>query len=221
MARAAFTSCTHNLTCCVAVVQGGDWGFYVGLRRPQPSLLPSLNSALDLPQARPPVRTDARQSLAHQLPRVRRLLPNLPLRRHPNALPAAHTHPGRAPGRASASPGCSRRTPPKRKPGSNARSNGATPVRSSSLPPPSRLTRTGIGYFQIQCTKPQTLGYALADSPVGLLAWVYEKLATWTDAYPWTPDEGAPSLPPPPHPLPPPSPWLPTTLTRRAVSTLR
>ncbi|KAH9066052.1 Alpha/Beta hydrolase protein [Lactarius deliciosus] len=46
-----------------------------------------------------------------------------------------------------------------------------------------------VGYSAIQSTKPQTLGYSLADSPVGLLAWVYEKLVTWTDAYPWTDDE--------------------------------
>ncbi|KAI0080357.1 hypothetical protein K474DRAFT_1682735 [Panus rudis PR-1116 ss-1] len=34
----------------------------------------------------------------------------------------------------------------------------------------------GNGYSAEQSTKPQTLGYSLADSPVGLLAWVYEKL---------------------------------------------
>lgn len=42
-----------------------------------------------------------------------------------------------------------------------------------------------------QATKPQTIGYSLADSPVGLLAWIYEKLVSWTDDYPWTDDEGA------------------------------
>ncbi len=42
-----------------------------------------------------------------------------------------------------------------------------------------------------QATKPQTIGYSLADSPVGLLAWIYEKLVSWTDEYPWTDDEGA------------------------------
>jgi hypothetical protein len=47
----------------------------------------------------------------------------------------------------------------------------------------------GRGYFGMQSTKPQTLGYALADSPVALLAWVYEKLHDWTDSYPWTDDE--------------------------------
>ena len=45
------------------------------------------------------------------------------------------------------------------------------------------------GYFYEQATKPQTLGYSQADSPVGLLAWIYEKLHTWTDDYPWTDDE--------------------------------
>jgi hypothetical protein len=29
----------------------------------------------------------------------------------------------------------------------------------------------------------------MADSPVGLLSWIYEKLHDWTDAYPWTDDE--------------------------------
>jgi len=52
------------------------------------------------------------------------------------------------------------------------------------------FTQTGMGYFVQQTTKPQTLGYSLADAPVGLLAWVYEKLVVVTDAYPWTNDEG-------------------------------
>ena len=37
------------------------------------------------------------------------------------------------------------------------------------------------GYAQEQKTKPQTLGYALADSPVGQAAWIYEKFRTWSD----------------------------------------
>ena len=49
---------------------------------------------------------------------------------------------------------------------------------------------TGMGYYALQSTKPQTLGYSLADSPVGMLAWIYEKLVTWTDSYPWEDDEG-------------------------------
>lgn len=49
--------------------------------------------------------------------------------------------------------------------------------------------KEGSGYRTEQGTKPQTLGYALADSPIGLLAWIYEKLHDWTDDYPWTDDE--------------------------------
>ena len=48
----------------------------------------------------------------------------------------------------------------------------------------------GTGYSCEQATRPQTLGYGLADSPVGLLAWIYEKLVDWSENYPWTDDEG-------------------------------
>ncbi|WPG99494.1 Epoxide hydrolase N terminus [Acrodontium crateriforme] len=51
------------------------------------------------------------------------------------------------------------------------------------------FTSKGSGYRTIQSTKPQTVGYALTDSPIGLLAWIYEKLHDWTDEYPWTDDE--------------------------------
>jgi pimeloyl-ACP methyl ester carboxylesterase len=37
------------------------------------------------------------------------------------------------------------------------------------------------GYAAQQATRPQTLGYALADSPVGQCAWIVEKLRAWTD----------------------------------------
>ncbi|KAK1227129.1 hypothetical protein PQX77_009869 [Marasmius sp. AFHP31] len=47
----------------------------------------------------------------------------------------------------------------------------------------------GNGYFVEQSTQPQTIGYSLSDSPVGLLAWIYEKLIFWTDAYAWEDDE--------------------------------
>lgn len=40
----------------------------------------------------------------------------------------------------------------------------------------------GAGYAQIQASRPQTIGYALADSPVGQAAWIYEKLAAWSDS---------------------------------------
>jgi len=37
------------------------------------------------------------------------------------------------------------------------------------------------GYQRIQGTKPQTLAYALNDSPAGLAAWIIEKFRTWSD----------------------------------------
>jgi pimeloyl-ACP methyl ester carboxylesterase len=38
------------------------------------------------------------------------------------------------------------------------------------------------GYSSIQSTKPQTLGYALNDSPAGLAAWILEKWRSWSDS---------------------------------------
>ncbi|WP_164828990.1 epoxide hydrolase family protein [Sinorhizobium meliloti] len=39
--------------------------------------------------------------------------------------------------------------------------------------------KTGFGYAAIMGTRPQTVGYGLADSPAGLAAWFYDKLADW------------------------------------------
>ncbi|MEU6387983.1 epoxide hydrolase [Streptomyces sp. NPDC046939] len=36
-------------------------------------------------------------------------------------------------------------------------------------------------YAKQQATRPQTIGYALVDSPVGLLAWLLDKFAEWSD----------------------------------------
>jgi microsomal epoxide hydrolase len=41
--------------------------------------------------------------------------------------------------------------------------------------------RDESGYASIQGTRPQTIGYALDDSPVGLLAWIVEKFRAWSD----------------------------------------
>jgi pimeloyl-ACP methyl ester carboxylesterase len=38
-----------------------------------------------------------------------------------------------------------------------------------------------LGYQEIQSTKPQTLGYALSDSPLGLASWIIEKWYGWSD----------------------------------------
>merc|ERR1711957_399784 len=37
------------------------------------------------------------------------------------------------------------------------------------------------GYFHVQATVPETLAYALTDSPVGLAAWIIDKFQAWSD----------------------------------------
>lgn len=41
--------------------------------------------------------------------------------------------------------------------------------------------RWGSAYSKLQSTRPQTLAYALADSPAGQAAWIYEKFHEWAD----------------------------------------
>lgn len=68
----------------------------------------------------------------------------------------------------------------------------ATPLTDSEIAGFGRAAQfqsEGSGYYKEQSTKPLTLGYSMADSPVGLLAWIYEKLHDWTDNYAWTDDE--------------------------------
>lgn len=40
---------------------------------------------------------------------------------------------------------------------------------------------TCAGYYVIQQQQPQTLSYAMNDSPAGLLAWIGEKFYNWSD----------------------------------------
>jgi epoxide hydrolase len=42
-------------------------------------------------------------------------------------------------------------------------------------------SQDGQGYASLQSTRPQTIAYSLADSPVGQLAWIVEKFKEWTD----------------------------------------
>ncbi|MFC4500940.1 MULTISPECIES: epoxide hydrolase family protein [Streptomyces] len=42
--------------------------------------------------------------------------------------------------------------------------------------------REGTGYAVLHSTRPQTLAYALTDSPVGQLAWIIEKFREWSDS---------------------------------------
>ncbi len=57
-----------------------------------------------------------------------------------------------------------------------------SPVEKERLQRLASFMSDGNGYFQIQATRPQTLAYALADSPAGQLAWIVEKFREWTNS---------------------------------------
>jgi epoxide hydrolase len=56
-----------------------------------------------------------------------------------------------------------------------------TPFEAESLARLGWYRAKDNGYAIIQATRPQTLGYALTDSPVGQMAWIVEKFQGWTD----------------------------------------
>lgn len=69
---------------------------------------------------------------------------------------------------------------PARKPDGDA-FDGLTAEELTRLDQARRFRDEGAGYQAIQGTRPQTLGYGLHDSPVGLLAWILEKFHAWGD----------------------------------------
>ena len=56
-----------------------------------------------------------------------------------------------------------------------------TPEEQASLARFAAYQTRGSGYAEIQRTMPQTLGYGLADSAVGQMAWIMEKFQGWSD----------------------------------------
>ncbi|KAG8986915.1 hypothetical protein FRB90_003700, partial [Tulasnella sp. 427] len=68
---------------------------------------------------------------------------------------------------------------------------GYTPVEMTGMRPTIDffIKEEGVGYSIIQRQAPQTLGFAMTDSPAGLLAWIREKYEAWTDKYDWSKDE--------------------------------
>jgi pimeloyl-ACP methyl ester carboxylesterase len=58
---------------------------------------------------------------------------------------------------------------------------GYTAEEQAALAQLERYSTDASGYASIQGTRPQTLGYGLADSPVGQAMWIYEKFQGWTD----------------------------------------
>jgi pimeloyl-ACP methyl ester carboxylesterase len=57
---------------------------------------------------------------------------------------------------------------------------GLSPDEKTAYEQLTALYTLGSGYAGIMVTRPQTLGYALSDSPAGLAAWFYDKFADWT-----------------------------------------
>jgi len=60
-----------------------------------------------------------------------------------------------------------------------------SPEEKAALAKLAAFGNSGSAYARLQSTRPQTIGYSLSDSPVGQAAWIYEKLAQWSD-----PDDG-------------------------------
>ena len=56
-----------------------------------------------------------------------------------------------------------------------------TPTEQAALDAMGHYDRWDSGYSKQQSTRPQTLGYGLADSPAGQAAWIMEKFWAWTD----------------------------------------
>ncbi|MFJ2158100.1 epoxide hydrolase family protein [Streptomyces sp. NPDC087856] len=54
-----------------------------------------------------------------------------------------------------------------------------TPEEKAALEQGGHYLAVHSGYHVVQRTRPQTIGYALADSPAGLAAWIYEKFLEW------------------------------------------
>ena len=59
--------------------------------------------------------------------------------------------------------------------------NDLTPQEQSALAGMKHYQDWDSGYSKQQATRPQTLGYGLADSPVGQAAWIIEKYWSWMD----------------------------------------
>ncbi len=58
--------------------------------------------------------------------------------------------------------------------------SGLTDVEKAAFNSLNDLYKKGGGYAAMMVTRPQTVGYGLADSPVGQAAWIYDKFAAWT-----------------------------------------
>src|SRR5207245_1993152 len=56
-----------------------------------------------------------------------------------------------------------------------------TPAERRAIDRASWFANDQSGYFREHATRPQTIGYPLADSAAGQALWIYEKFQAWTD----------------------------------------
>lgn len=59
---------------------------------------------------------------------------------------------------------------------------GLLPDERTAFESLSQFFGRNAAYGAMMVTRPQTIGYALTDSPVGLAAWTYDKIVQWTDS---------------------------------------
>ena len=64
-----------------------------------------------------------------------------------------------------------------------------TPLEADRLARVEAFMNEEFGYIAIQSTRPQLIGAALVDSPVGLLAWIVDKFRQWTHPRSVLPDQ--------------------------------
>lgn len=64
-----------------------------------------------------------------------------------------------------------------------------TEFEKRSIAQQNHFTTREFAYFEIQSSRLRTLGIALHDSPIGMLAWTMDKLFAWSDNYPWSASE--------------------------------
>ena len=72
-------------------------------------------------------------------------------------------------------------TMPMAAPPPDAEGRPLSPAEQEGLAARKTFQKRGTGYSAEQSTRPQTLGYGLADSPSGQCMWIVEKFWDWTD----------------------------------------
>ncbi|MEV4113833.1 epoxide hydrolase family protein [Nonomuraea sp. NPDC049695] len=68
-------------------------------------------------------------------------------------------------------------------------SDEPTPEEAAAIAQGEVFAHVHSGYHLLQRTRPQTIGYALTDSPAGQAAWIYEKFLDWAAPGAFTLDE--------------------------------